>query len=218
MRSLPDRGRHLSLPETNLGAPPPSPPLIHGHPLCGALCGHATVSKQPLPLCGVIRVSHHGPVCTVCKKERFLSLWVSRGGPWWTVHHGIASLLLSHQQAAVGCQRALLLPSHEEDSGECYAAHLDPAPCRHRPWVGSLCSTSLPHHGYVGDSVGATGTVSRSLASAPQSVSVAPSDSATRFSSPGAPPSSGASGSLLSRPSMPLSCMRKSQSYWWRMR
>ncbi len=69
---------------------------------------------------------------------------------------------------------------HEEDSGECYAAHL----------------------------------VSRSLASAPQSVSVAPSDSATRFSSPGAPPSSGASGSLLSRPSMPLSCVRKSQSCW----
>ncbi len=28
MRSLQDRGRHLSLPETNLGAPPPSPPSM----------------------------------------------------------------------------------------------------------------------------------------------------------------------------------------------
>ncbi len=37
----------------------------------------------------------------------------------------------------------------------------------------SLCSTSLPHRGYVGDPVGAAGTVSRSLANAPQSVSVA---------------------------------------------
>ncbi len=54
-------------------------------------------------------------------------------------------------------------------------------PCRHRPRAGSLCSTSLPHHGYVGDPVGATGTVSRSLASAPQSVSVAPTDHQTRL-------------------------------------
>ncbi len=68
------------------------------------------------------------------------------------MHHGIASLLLSRQQAAVGCQRALLLPIHEEHSGECYAAHLDPAPCRHRPvrhrpWVGSLCPTRCPTTG-----------------------------------------------------------------------
>ncbi len=60
------------------------------------------------------------------------------------------------------------------------------APCHHRPGLhrpraGSLCSTSLPHHGYVGGSVGAAGTVSRSLASAPQSVSVAPTDHQTRL-------------------------------------
>ncbi len=30
MRSLQDRGRHLSLPETNLVAPPPSPPSMMG--------------------------------------------------------------------------------------------------------------------------------------------------------------------------------------------
>ncbi len=75
---------------------------------------------------------------------------------------------------------------HEEESGECYTTHPDPAPCHHRPGLhrpraGSLCSTSLPHHGYVGGSVGATGTVSRSLASAPQSVSVAPTDHQTRL-------------------------------------
>ncbi len=75
---------------------------------------------------------------------------------------------------------------HEEESGECYTTHPDPAPCHHRPGLlrpraGSLCSTSLPHHGYVGDSIGAAGTVSLSLASAPQSVSVAPTDHQTRL-------------------------------------
>ncbi len=75
---------------------------------------------------------------------------------------------------------------HEEESGECYTTHPDPAACHHRPGLhrpraGSLCSTSLPHHGYVGGSVGAAGTVSRSLASAPQSVSVAPTDHQTRL-------------------------------------
>ncbi len=75
---------------------------------------------------------------------------------------------------------------HEEESGECYTTHPDPAPCHHRPGLhrpraGSLCSTSLPHHGYVGGSVGAAGTVSRSLASAPQSVSVALTDHQTRL-------------------------------------
>ncbi len=128
-----------------------------------------------------------------------------------------------------GCHKPqaglLCFHPHEEESGECYTTHPDTAPCHHRPGhhrtrAGSLCSTSLPHHGYIGDPVGAAGTVSLSLASTPQSVSVAPMDHQTRlrFSSPGVPPSSGASGSLQSRPSMPLSCMRKSQSCWRRMR
>ncbi len=86
-----------------------------------------------------------------------------------------------HTQAGLLC-----FPPHEEESGECYTTHPDPTPChhrqgRHRPRAGSLCSTSLPHHGYVGDPVGAAGTVSRSLASAPQSVSVAPTDHQTRL-------------------------------------
>ncbi len=117
-------------------------------------------------------------------------------------------------------------PEKEEESGECYTTHPDPAPRHHRPGLhrpraGSLCSTSLPHHGYVGGSVGAAGTVSRSLASAPPvrlGGSYGPSDSAMRFSSPGVPPSSGASGSLQSNPPMLLSCVRKSQSYWRRTR
>ncbi len=49
------------------------------------------------------------------------------------------------------------------------------------PGPGSLCSTSLPHRVYVSDPVGAAGTVSQSLASAPQSVSVAPTDHQTRL-------------------------------------
>ncbi len=128
------------------------------------------------------------------------------------MHHGITSFLLSRQAGGVAqehpscpfvepgkgsstqapatsrhTQAGLLrfLP-HEEESGECYTTHPDPAPCHHRPGLhrpraGSLCSTSLPHHGYVGGSVGAAGTVSRSLASAPQSASVAPTDHQTRL-------------------------------------
>ncbi len=44
----------------------------------------------------------------------------------------------------------LCFQPHEEESGERYTTHPDPAPCHHRPRAGSLCSTSLPHHGYVG--------------------------------------------------------------------
>ncbi len=74
-------------------------------------------------------------------------------------------------------------PSGVWESGECYTTHPDPAPCHHRPGLhrpraGSLCSTSLPHHGYVGDSVGAAGTVSRSLASV---LPMAPTDHQTRL-------------------------------------
>ncbi len=61
-----DRGRHLLLPETNLVAPPPSPPLMvellwgtRASPRWSGR-GHATVSN--IPLCGVTRVSPHGPV------------------------------------------------------------------------------------------------------------------------------------------------------------
>lgn len=51
---------------------------------------------------------------------------------------------------------------------ECYTLHPDSALCHHgprfhRPWVKSLCSTTLPHHGYIGGSIGSSGMVSRSL-------------------------------------------------------
>ncbi len=49
------------------------------------------------------------------------------------------------------------------------------------PGPGPCVPHRCPHHGYVGDSVGAAGTVSRSLASAPQSVSVAPTDHQTQL-------------------------------------
>ncbi len=92
----------------------------------------------------------------------------------------------STQAPAISRHTQACFPPHEEESGECYTTHPDPAPChhrpgRHRPRAGSLCSTSLPHHGYVGDSIGAAGTVSQSLASAPQSVSVAPTDHQTQL-------------------------------------
>ncbi len=59
MRSLQDRGRHLSLPETNLADPPPSPPSMVG-PLWGTRASPrwnglwpCNCVQQPLPLCGV---------------------------------------------------------------------------------------------------------------------------------------------------------------------
>ncbi len=68
MRSLQDHGRHLLLPKINLVAPPPSPPSMV-EPLWGTpasplwsglwLCNCV---QQSLPLCGVNRVSPHGPV------------------------------------------------------------------------------------------------------------------------------------------------------------
>ncbi len=94
-------------------------------------------------------------------KSSFLSLWVPRGGELRAVHHGIASLLLSRQRAAVGAQELPFCPfvepgkgcntrvpasyrhmpgchkpqagflrflPHDEESGECYTSHQDPAP------------------------------------------------------------------------------------------
>ncbi len=82
--------------------------------------------------------------------------------------------------------RFLCFLPHKEESGECYTTHPDPTPChhrpgRHRPWAGSLYSTMLPLRGYVCGPVGSAGTVSRSLVSAPRSVSVAPADHQTRL-------------------------------------
>ncbi len=72
MRSSQDRGRHLLLPETNLVAPPPSPPSMVG-PLWGMRASPwwsglwpCNCVQQPQPLCGVIRVSPHGPV-SICQ-------------------------------------------------------------------------------------------------------------------------------------------------------
>ncbi len=70
MRSLQDHGRHLLLPEINLVAPPPSPPSMveplwgtRASPLWSGLWPCNCV-QQSLPLCGVNRVSPHGPVST----------------------------------------------------------------------------------------------------------------------------------------------------------
>ncbi len=62
-----------------------------------------------------------------------------------------------------------------------YTPRPRPLPSQARPSQGSLCSTMLPLRGYVGGPVGSAGTVSRSLVSAPRSVSVAPADHQTRL-------------------------------------
>ncbi len=86
-----------------------------------------------------------------------------------------------------------------------------PGPC-----VPHRCPTT-------GTSVAPLVPLARSLGAwlalpSPSQGSYGPSDTAMRFSSPGVPPSSGASGSLQSNPPMLLSCVRKSQSYWRRTR
>ncbi len=67
MSSLQDHGRHISLPETNLVAPPPSPPSMveplwgtRASPLCSSLwpCNYV---QHPPPLCRLSRVSTQGP-------------------------------------------------------------------------------------------------------------------------------------------------------------
>ncbi len=102
--------------------------------------------------------------------------------------------------------------------------HTQTLPSQARPsqaQAGSLCSTTLPHRGYVSGPAGSACTVSRSLASAPQSVSVAPADHQTWLRDSVCP----ASLQVLGHPvhfsqgrRCPLSCVRKSQSCWRRMR
>ncbi len=82
MRSLQDQGRHLSLPETNLVAPHPSPPSMV-EPLWGTRASPQWSSlwpcnyvQQPPPLCRVSRVSPHGPV-SIRQKVEFLNALVS---------------------------------------------------------------------------------------------------------------------------------------------
>ncbi len=74
-----------------------------------------------------------------------------------------------------GCHKAFshsLYPTLEP--GKCCAAHADSTSGRlNASRVESLCSTSLPHPGYISHSVGLACAVPRSLASAPQPVSLA---------------------------------------------
>ncbi len=67
------------------------------------------------------------------------------------------------------------------EPGKCRTAHSDPTSERAAFRVGPLCSTSLPHRGYVCGSPGPACTVSGGLASAPQAVSLAPENHQTRL-------------------------------------
>ncbi len=109
---------------------------------------------------------------------QYKSLWIKASAKCININVNVSRHTLGCHKPQAG---HLCFHPHEEESGECYTTHSDPAPCSHRPRAGSLCTTSLPHHGYVGDPIGAAGTVSLSLASAPQSVSVAPTDHQTRL-------------------------------------
>ncbi len=106
------------------------------------------------------------------------------------------SLFASGQQGPVRGRDAFSrAPCPAVEPGECCTTHSDPTSRRSAFRVGPLGSTALPHRGYVYVSPGPACTAPGGLARAPQAVSLAPEDSATRFSSPGVLPSSGAIGS-----------------------
>ncbi len=130
------------------------------------------------------------------------------------------SLFASGQQGPVQGRDAFSrIPCPTMEPSQCHTTHSDPTSRRTAFRVGPLCSISLPHRGYVSDSPGPACTVPGGLARAPQgrlAGSWGLSDSATRFSSPGVPPSSGAFGSPQCWARMPLSCVQKSRSYWRR--
>ncbi len=118
--------------------------------------------------------------------------WLPKSTPpahLWNQVRAVAlksSLEVVIRRAVTSLKPGSCVSTHTRRNQVSVTLHTQTRPChhrpgRHRPRAGSLCSTSLPHHGYVGDPVGAAGTVSRSLASAPQSVSVAPMDHQTRL-------------------------------------
>ncbi len=74
-----------------------------------------------------------------------------------------------------------------------------PAPCRHRPRAGSLCSTSLSLRGYIGGPLGdRRHDISEPGKSrAPQSGSVAPADHQTRLCDSVCPGSKAADAPVL---------------------
>ncbi len=72
-------------------------------------------------------------------------------------------------------------PCPAMEPGKCRTAHSDPTSERAAFRVGSLCSTSLPHRGYVCGSPGPACTVSGGLASAPQAVSLGSENHQTRL-------------------------------------
>ncbi len=101
------------------------------------------------------------------------------------------------------------------------ATHSDPTSGRTAFRVGPLCTTSLPHRGYVGDSPGPTCTISRGLARAPQAASLASEDHQTRLRNLVRPASSqvqGHSVHLSVKQGCPCFAVQKSRSCWRKTR
>ncbi len=102
------------------------------------------------------------------QKSSFLCLWVPRGhGESRTDQHRITLILLScqqavreHHQSPYSCTLCQTM-----EPGKLCTAHSNPASVR--PRSGSLHSTSLPHHGYVGGPTGPACTVSGCLVALP---------------------------------------------------
>ncbi len=136
------------------------------------------------------------------------------------------SSIASGQQRAVrdGHPSLSCTPCPAVEPGKCCTAHSDPATGRlpkRAPRAASLRSTSLPHCGYAGGPLGPTCAVSASLVSAPQSISLAHSDHQARLCDsvrPASPQVQGCPLHFSESWSIPMSCVRRSQSYWRRTR
>ncbi len=95
------------------------------------------------------------------------------------------------------CDALSCAPCPAMEPGEYRTTHSDHTSGRTTFQVGPLCSTSLPHRGYVSDSPVPACTVSGGLARAPQAISLAPEDHQTRLRDSVCPASSQVQGRSL---------------------
>ncbi len=119
-------------------------------------------------------------------QSSFLCLRFPRGRGRQCTGHSLdtpspSSFAIGQQGPVRGRDAFSRAPCPAVEPGKCRTAHSDPTSGRIAFRVGSLCSTLLPHRGYVCGSPGPTCTVSGGLASAPQAVSLGSENHQTRL-------------------------------------
>ncbi len=115
-----------------------------------------------------------------------------------SLHTPVPLSFASGQQGPVRGRDAFSrAPCPSVEPGKCCTAHSDPTSERTAFRVRPLCSTSLPHRGYVCGFPGPACTVSGGLASAPQAVSLAHENHQTWLRDSVRPASSQVQGRLV---------------------